>query len=334
MQPLNLIIVKIYMNNRILVIGKNSQLGKSLKKVIKNKSFLSKATNNTNSNLKNFDLSFRNFIFVSRDLIDLSNPNSIKNFFELNKFNVIINFAAYTSVDEAESNIEQAEQINHFAVAQISKIAKDHGIPLIQISTDYVFNGCTSKAYIETDKTNPKNTYGNSKLKGELAIRDSGCNGAIIRTSWLYSEFGNNFVQNMLNLGQKNKSISVINDQIGSPTYASNLSKVLLNMLNDPKIEKILKSELNIYHFSDEGICSWFEFAKTIFEFSKIKCQVNPIKTKDYLPTANRPLYSVMSKDKIKNILPSFKFEHWQDALVNCLKEIKNKDHHQINASK
>ena len=322
------------MNNQILVIGKNSQLGKSLKKIIKNKSYISKATSKSNSNPKHFDLSFRNFIFVSRNSINLSNPNSIKNFFKLNKFNVIINFAAYTSVDEAESNIEQAEQINHFAVAEISKIAKEQGIPLIQISTDYVFNGCTSKAYIETDKTNPKNAYGNSKLKGELAMRDAGCNGAIIRTSWLYSEFGNNFVQTMLNLGQKNKSINVINDQIGSPTYASNLSKVLLNMLNDPKLEKILKSELNVYHFSDEGICSWSEFAETIFELSKIKCQVNPIKTKDYLSAANRPLHNVMSKDKIKNILPSFKFEHWQDALAKCLNEIKIKDHHQSNASK
>ena len=251
------------MNNQILIIGKNSQLGKSLQKVIKNKSYLSKNNIKTESFFKDYDLSFHNFNFVSRDSIDLSSPNSINNFFKLNKFNVIVNFAAYTSVDGAESNIDQAEQINHFAVAQISKIAKDLGIPLIHISTDYVFNGRTSKAYLETDKTIPKNIYGKSKLNGELAMKDSGCSGAIIRTSWLYSEFGDNFVQTMLNLGQKNKSINVINDQIGSPTYASNLAKLLLNMLYDSKIEKILKSELNVYHFSDDGVCSWFEFAKS-----------------------------------------------------------------------
>lgn len=315
------------MNNRILIIGKNSQLGKSLQKVIKNKSYLLNNYNNTKSFLKDYDLSFDNFIFVSRDSIDLSNPNSINNFFKFNKFNVIVNFAAYTSVDKAENNIEQAEQINHFAVAQISKIAKVQNIPFIQISTDYVFNGHNSKAYSETDKANPINIYGKSKLKGELAMKDSGCNGAIIRTSWLYSEFGNNFVQTMLSLGQKNKSISVINDQIGSPTYASNLVKVLLNMLYDPKIEKILKSELNIYHFSDDGICSWFEFAKSIFDLSKIKCQVNPIKSIDYSSVAIRPLHNVLSKYKIKNTLPNFKFEHWQDALKNCLNEIKIKDY-------
>lgn len=315
------------MINRILIIGKNSQLGKSLQKVIKNKYYLLNNYNNTKSYLKDYDLSFDNFIFVSRESIDLSNPNSINNFFKFNKFNVIVNFAAYTSVDGAESNIDQAEQINHFAVAQISKIAKDQGIPLIHISTDYVFNGRTSKAYLETDKTIPKNIYGESKLNGELAMKDSGCSGAIIRTSWLYSEFGNNFVQTMLNLGQKNKSINVINDQIGSPTYASNLAKLLLNMLYDSKIKKILKSELNVYHFSDDGICSWFEFANTIFELSKIKCQVNPIKTKDYSSDANRPLYNVISKDKIKNTLPNFKFEYWQDALMNCLNEIKIKDY-------
>lgn len=319
------------MNNRILIIGKNSQLGKSLQKILKNRSYLSKNTTNTNSYLIDNELSFNDFIFVSRNSIDLSNSNSIYNFFKLNKFNLIINFAAYTSVDEAENNIEQAEQINHFAVAQLSNIAKDQEIPLIQISTDYVFNGSTSKAYSETDNTNPKNTYGDSKLKGELAMKDSGCNGAIIRTSWLYSEFGNNFVQTMLSLGQKKKSLNVINDQIGSPTYASNLVELILTMLHDPIIEKILKSELNIYHFSDDGICSWFEFAKTIFELSNINCQVKPIKSIDYSSIAKRPLYNVMSKNKIKSTLPNFKFEHWQDALINCLNEIKIKDYHKIN---
>ena len=181
------------MTSNILVIGKNSQLGRSLYKVLEN--------------LGNSSKDQKKFFFASRDQLDLSNTNLIKNFFKENQFNCIINCAAYTSVDKAESDVEMANQINHIAVAQLAEIAKIQRIPLIQISTDHVFEGLVNKPYSEEDNTNPQNIYGKTKLKGEMAIINSGCIGAIIRTSWLHSEFGNNFVKKMLNLSKVKKQL-------------------------------------------------------------------------------------------------------------------------------
>ena len=310
------------MNKRILVTGKSSQLGKSLQKVLGNLTYLPKKS----SGYDEFIYNEYKFIFVSKYNLDLSNSESINNFFENNKFNGIINCAAYTSVDKSESNVNLAEQVNHFAVAKLAEFSKDRSIPLIQISTDYVFDGHFLKPYEETDETNPQNIYGLTKLKGEKAITNSGCNGAIIRTSWLHSEFGNNFVKNMLNLSKKKKILDVVYDQIGSPTYATNLAKLILTIFNEDRAIKVLKSKLNIYHFSDDGSCSWFEFAKAIFDLSSISCQVNPLKTQDYKSIANRPHYSVMNKSKIKKYLPKLEIQHWRDALKKCLIEIKKED--------
>ena len=301
------------MTSNILVIGKNSQLGRSLYKVLEN--------------LGNSSKDQKKFFFASRDQLDLSNTNLIKNFFKENQFNCIINCAAYTSVDKAESDVEMANQINHIAVAQLAEIAKIQRIPLIQISTDHVFEGLVNKPYSEEDNTNPQNIYGKTKLKGEMAIINSGCIGAIIRTSWLHSEFGNNFVKKMLNLSKSQKAIEVVIDQFGSPTYAINLAKVLIAIIDKYKTFEYLNSKLNIFHFTDDGSCSWFEFAKTIFYLSGINCVVDPIKTKDYSTVAIRPNYSVLDKSKIKNYLPDFKMQHWREGLINCLKEIKKQDH-------
>ncbi len=309
------------MTKRILVTGKNGQLGNSLQKVLNNLFYSSKKF----SDYDNFKLNDHSFIFVSRDNLNLSNSESIKYFLENNQFKGIINCAAYTSVDKAESNLMIAEQINHYAVSQLAKFAKISSIPLIQISTDYVFQGRSSKPYDEADETNPQNIYGLTKLKGEKAIIESGCTGAIIRTSWLHSEFGNNFVKTMLNLSKGKKSLNVVNDQIGSPTYATNLAKLLLTIFSGYRSTQILNTKLNIYHFSDDGICSWFDFAKAIFDLSNISCQVNPLATKDYKSIAKRPLYNVMNKRKIRDYLPELEIQHWRDALRNCLIEINKK---------
>lgn len=311
------------MNKRILIIGKNGQLGMTFHKLVRDPSIL--------SNIKTpfFDFGIEtlknnwDFFFTSRGELDLSNQESINEFFLDQQFTAIINCAAYTSVDKAETDEELAEQINHFAVAKLAEIAKKQSIPLIHISTDYVFNGGSLKPYAEADIANPQNVYGLTKLKGERAIIASGCAGAIIRTSWLYSEFGKNFVKTMLDLSKVNNSISVVKDQVGSPTYATNLAKLILIMLNIKQTNEILNSQFNTYHFSDEGICSWCDFAKVIFQLSNINCEVYPIETKEYPSIAKRPLYNVMNKDKIKYHLKKLTIPHWRDSLISCINEIK-----------
>ena len=264
------------------------------------------------------------FTFVSRNELDLSIPDSIKGFFNQNQqFSGIINCAAYTDVDKAESNEVLAEQINHLSVGQLAEIAKKKAIPLIHISTDYVFNGQAIKPYLETDETDPINVYGLTKLKGEKVLKETGCLGAIIRTSWLYSEFGNNFVKTMLRLASKRDSVDVVTDQVGGPTYALNLAKVLLSIHYNHQTNEIMNSQLNTFHFTDEGFCSRFDFAKTIFGINKINCIVNPVKTKDYFSQARRPHFNVMSNAKIKKYLPNLEVHNWRESLISCLTEIK-----------
>jgi len=326
MNVCRLIIKKIYMTKRILVTGKNGQLGRSLQKVTRNPSNFFKIKSEHFDCSEEFITSEWDFNFVSRDELDLSNSESINEFFKLHQFAGIINCAAYTSVDKAESEVELAEQINHFAVGQLAEIAKKQAIPLIHISTDYVFPGKGLKPYNETDETEPLNIYGVTKLKGEQVLTASGCTGAIIRTSWLYSEFGKNFVKTMLGLAKDQNSISVVIDQVGSPTYATNLAKVILTMLSKQRTIKILNSQLNIYNFSDEGICSWHDFAKAIIQLSDISCEVNPVETKDYPSRAIRPHFNVMNKDKIKHHLPDLKIPYWQESLTKCLANLKKKN--------
>lgn len=300
---------------KVLVTGKNGQLGQSLQKAVMQNSALS------------IEHSFR---FVGRDELDLACSDSISAFFKDQRFDAMINCAAYTAVDKAESEPELANQINHLAVAQLADIAKQDGTALIHVSTDYVFNGQGFKPYVETDTTDPQNVYGSSKLKGEQAILASGCIGAIIRTSWVYSEFGNNFVKTMLRLGKDRDSLNVIFDQIGSPTYAGDLANAILTMVGHSVINRsqvqlgneVSEQGAEIYHFSNEGVCSWYDFAKAIFELSDINCQVHPIETKDYPTPAKRPHYSVMNKTKIKQH-PDMMIPHWRDSLIACLKELE-----------
>ena len=289
--------------NTILVTGSSGQLGQSLK------------------NIAN-DYPTLNFTFVTRSDLDLSHPESItnyfQNYFQQQQFDLIINCAAYTAVDKAEAEPTLANQINHLAVKQLAEIAKHQNTKLIHISTDYVFNGKQHRPYIESDDVAPQSVYGDSKLKGEqalLAILPN--NGLIIRTSWVYSEFGNNFVKTMLRLGQERDSLNVIFDQVGTPTYAGDLATAIMTIAtNEIFTQQNLPTE--IYHYSNEGVCSWYDFAKTIFELSNTDCDVSPIETKEYPTPATRPHYSLLNKAKIKHDY-HLTIPYWKDALQTCL---------------
>jgi len=270
------------MRKRVLVTGKTGQLGLSIAK------------------LARYYPQYE-FTFVGRDVLDLSQSNNITEYFQSKKYDVIINCAAYTEVDKAESERELANQINHLAVRQLAKIAKEQGVVLIHISTDYVFNGQNSKPYVEMDCVDPINVYGQTKLKGEQAILDVQPKGVIIRTSWLYSEFGNNFVKTMLCLGEVRDVLNVIYDQVGSPTYAGDLAKVIIDIISSDS--ELDSTAPQIIHYSNEGVCSWYDFAKIIFELRNINCNVNPIETKNYPKPAKRAHYSVLNKKKLNNVI-------------------------------
>jgi len=294
---------------RILVTGKNGQLGKSINKIV---NIDTKIDNNQSSN---------KFIFVGREELDLSSQSKINHYFDNNdKFDVIINCAAYTAVDKAEKEQELANQINHLAVNQLANIANEQKAKLIHISTDYVFNGESNKPYIETDTPNPINTYGKTKLAGEQALKEiMPTNAIIIRTSWVYSEFGNNFVKTMLRLGKERDEISVVSDQIGSPTYATDLAEAILKIINNKNyLEKQQPTE--VYHYSNEGEISWYDFAREIFKIAKIDCKVSPITTDQYPTPAKRPKNTFMNKGKIINRF-DLEIRPWKQSLDQCLSE-------------
>ncbi len=282
----------------ILVTGSNGQLGQSLKKIAVNYS--------------EYD-----FTFATRAELDLSDANSITGFFQQQQFDLIINCAAYTAVDKAESEPELADQINHLAVQQLAAIAQQQRAKLIHISTDYVFDGQGYRPYIETDHVDPQGIYGLSKLKGEQAVLQTMANNAvIIRTSWVYSEFGNNFVKTMLKLVVERDALNVIFDQVGTPTYATDLAKAIMTIVQNEVFEQEFSSEL--VHYSNEGVCSWYDFAKAIFELAEIACDVSPIESKDYLTPAIRPHYSLLNKAKIKQRY-DLTIPYWKDSLQQCV---------------
>jgi dTDP-4-dehydrorhamnose reductase len=288
---------------RILVTGKNGQLGRSIHKLINANT---KIDNNQGSN---------DFIFVGREELDLSSENSINYYFDNNdKFDIIINCAAYTQVDKAEQEVELANQINHLAVKQLASITNEQQARLIHISTDYVFDGESDKPYLETDKTNPINVYGRTKLAGEQALQTvMPINAIIIRTSWVYSEYGNNFVSTMLRLGEEQDELSVVSDQIGSPTYATDLADAILEIIQNKSFTKTSQAT-QIYHYSNEGDIGWHEFAKEIFKIAKIDCKVNPITTLQYPTPAKRPRNTLMNKDKVAETF-STNTPDWKESL-------------------
>lgn len=255
-----------------------------------------------------------NFFFTDRGSLDITNERSIREFIETNNINTIINAAAYTAVDKAEEDEVNANKINHLAVKNLATIAKDKNIKLIHISTDYVFDGTSHKPYNEEDSTNPNGVYGVTKLNGEKAIQEiNPSNSIIIRTSWVYSSFGANFVKTMLHLGKERDSLGVIFDQVGTPTYARDLARAILDILPNIKNNKV-----EIYNYSNEGVLSWYDFAKEIMSMANIECNVNPIETSEYPTPAKRPHYSLLNKSKIKKefaiIIP-----YYIDSLNECL---------------
>lgn len=260
------------------------------------------------------------FTFIDRNTLDLSNLCKLEDYFDNNTFEVILNCAAYTAVDKAESDHELADTINHRSVSLLAKIAKKKSISLIHISTDYVFNGQNYRPYLESDPTDPRGVYGRTKRDGENAILNvSPKNSLILRTSWVYSTHGANFVKTMLRLGRERDSLGVIFDQVGTPTYARDLAGAILEIL-----PKISNETPEIFHYSNEGVASWYDFAKAIFELSKISCTVNPITADQYPTPAARPHYSLLNKSKIKSDF-EITIPYWRDSLRECLKELGEK---------
>ncbi|MCH9740755.1 MAG: dTDP-4-dehydrorhamnose reductase [Epsilonproteobacteria bacterium] len=256
-----------------------------------------------------------NFIFTDKEELDITNQEAINDFVTKYNIDTIINCAAYTAVDKAEEEQVLADTINHQAVKYLANIVKEKHIKLIHISTDYVFDGTNFKPYIETDSSNPQGVYGQTKLDGEKAMQlVNPKNSIIIRTSWVYSSFGANFVKTMLRLGREKESLGVIFDQIGTPTYARDLAKTILEIL--PKIEN---KTIEIYNYSNEGVLSWYDFAKEIMRMAKLDCTINPIETRAYPTPAKRPHYSILNKSKIKDKF-NITIPFWKDSLDECLK--------------
>jgi len=295
---------------RILVTGKNGQLGRSIQKLVNTDT---KIGNNQSSN---------EFIFVGREELDLSSESGISHYFDNNdKFDIIINCTAYTQVDKAEQEVELANQINHLAVKQLASIASKQQARLIHISTDYVFDGESDKPYTEIDKTNPINVYGKTKLAGEKALQAvMPTNALIIRTSWVYSEYGNNFVSTMLRLGKERDELNVVSDQMGSPTYATDLSGAILEIIKNKEFREEDQAT-QIYHYSNEGEISWYEFAKEIFKIAKIDCKVSPITTQQYPTPTKRPRNAIMSTDKIVGIF-SVEVGDWKKIIETFLAKL------------
>jgi dTDP-4-dehydrorhamnose reductase len=254
------------------------------------------------------------FIYTDWQELDLTNNSSIEDFLSNNEIDLIINCAAYTAVDKAETDMIAADNINHVAIKHLVQASKRKGIKIIHISTDYVFDGKGFRPYSIKTPRNPQNVYGETKMKGEDAFIQSGLdNLMLIRTSWVYSSFGNNFVKTMLRLGAERESIGVIDDQVGSPTYARDLARFILDSI--PKIDW---NGVRIFHFTNEGICSWFDFAKAIMDDKGLICKVLPIPTESYPTPAKRPHYSVLDKLETRKFYGK-EIPHWRDALEECL---------------
>lgn len=256
------------------------------------------------------------FLLVTKDELPIDNAEAVTKFFEENDIDICVNCAAYTAVDKAETEVEEAMAVNAIATGTLAAICSEKKILFIHISTDYVFDGNGSSPYKEDHPVSPVNAYGLSKLKGEQLAMELNPSTIIIRTSWVYSSFGNNFVKTMLRLMKERESLSVVDDQVGCPTYAADLAEVIMQIIQQPAVAK---ANPGIYHFSDEGVISWFHFAEAIKELSGSQCKVNPIPSSQYPTPAKRPHYSVMDTSKIKqifNIAPP----HWKASLEQCLK--------------
>jgi dTDP-4-dehydrorhamnose reductase len=265
-----------------------------------------------------------NFMFTDVDSLDITDKNELIDFVTGNDIRYIINCAAYTAVDKAEDDAELCEKINATAVKNLGLAAAEAGAGIIHVSTDYVFDGTSCRPYSEDMPTKPCSVYGKTKLKGEKNLLKVCPNAIVIRTAWLYSPFGNNFVKTMIKLGSERESLNVIFDQVGTPTYALDLADAILKAM-DQTIDTDHEKG-GVYHFSNEGVCSWYDFTIKIHEIAGIKtCKVNPIETKDYPTKAARPHYSVLNKSKIKQTF-NITIPHWEASLKDCIKELSEQE--------
>jgi len=260
------------------------------------------------------------FLFTDIDTLDITSEKAVSDVFEKHNPGFVINCAAYTAVDKAENDAETAEKVNVLAPRILGKCSKKAGAKLIQISTDYVFDGTKFNPYIETDNVNPQSVYGTTKLRGEQLSAVENPETIVIRTSWLYSTFGNNFVKTMLRLGVERGQLKVVFDQIGTPTYAADLGNVILSIIqvSEKKPDSFVPG---IYHYSNEGVASWYDFAKAIFEISGVSCKVDPVRSVEFPTPAKRPNYSVLDKSKIKNTF-GVTIPYWRDSLKICIERL------------
>ena len=282
----------------LLVTGCNGQLGTELQKIAAN------------------DLE-HHWIFTDVDTLDICDDNAIEHCFTANNIDLCINCAAYTAVDKAEDEPELAEKINAYAPKVLAETCLRHNALLIHISTDYVFGGDANEPYKVDDAINPQSVYGKTKAEGERLIRESGCNHMIVRTAWLYSSVGKNFVKTMLMLGDTKDEINVVADQKGCPTWAYDLAVALVALLNKNGKDEVHET----FHFTNEGQITWHDFATAIMEIGRKRCKVNPITTAQYPTKAKRPAYSVLDLSKIK-AYAGIEIPDWKESLVKCIEEL------------
>ena len=283
---------------KVLVTGGDGQLGMCFKHIRNNHSFIK-------------------FYFLNKSILDITNYQSILKFIKKNDLDYIINCAAYTLVDKAEIETEEARIINVIGVQNLIRVSEIFKIKLIHISTDYVFDGYGGIEIKELDNTNPLGVYGKTKLSGEKLILKSTSKAIVLRTSWLFSPFGNNFVKTIIKLSNSKKKISVVNDQFGKPTYGIDLAEVIIKLINSSSSFKN-----KIYHFSNEGVTSWYDFAKSIIELSGSKSTLVPIKSFEYSSKAIRPKNVALNTDLIETTL-NIEIPYWKDSLNKCLKMIE-----------
>ena len=283
----------------ILVTGAAGQLGKTIANAVQ-------------------DCSNRYF-FCDVQESDITDAQAVEEYVKQNGINVIVNCASYTAVDKAEDEAEIADAVNHKAVAAMAKVAKDNDAVLIHISTDYVFDGTACVAYTEDSQMNPLSVYGRTKADSERAVAESGCRYIILRTSWLYGTEGSNFVKRIIEKSAENPVLKVISDQIGTPTYAEDLAGLIISIIEDDMLDRT-----GIYNYSNEGVCSWYDFAHEICAQSGHLCDVLPCHTDEYPRKAVRPHFSVLDKTKVKKTF-GIEIPHWKDSLTVCMNELKGK---------
>jgi dTDP-4-dehydrorhamnose reductase len=293
-----LAVIKIKEMNNVVVFGASGQLGNCLKAVAEGDGF-------------------EGLVFPDEKEANILDVEALEKLYNTYKPAYAINCAAYTAVDKAEDDIDMARKINCEGAANLAVLCRKYNTTLIQVSTDFIFEGNAPYPLIESDAANPINVYGLTKLEGEKAVTENLDTYYTIRTSWLYSEYGNNFVKTMIKLGREKPELKIIADQVGTPTYAIDLAGAILHIIkNDNKA-------YGIYHYSNEGVTSWYDFAMGIFDLSGISIAVQPVRTSEYVTRAVRPTFSVMDKTKIKNTF-GLKIPYWRESLKRCIAKLEN----------